>query len=71
MNAEKESKPRQLTVCRFTGNDGGAAFPEIRLRGKWLKESGFESGQVVSIVCSDKKLIISTDGSRKPWDKYR
>lgn len=33
-------------------------MPEIKLIGKWLKESGFEEGQEVKVIVSDKKLII-------------
>lgn len=34
-------------------------IPEIKLTGKWLKESGFVEGQDVKVVVQDKKLIIT------------
>lgn len=33
-------------------------IPEIKLTGKWLKESGFEEGQYVKVIVEDKMLII-------------
>ena len=33
-------------------------IPEIKLTGKWLKESGFEEGQYVKVIVEDKKLVI-------------
>ncbi len=56
-----------MTVCNFGGNRsiGIETFSELRLRGKWLKEAGFEGGQVVTIECNPRELIIRTDGTRK------
>lgn len=34
-------------------------IPEIKLTGKWLKESGFIEGQDVKVVVQNKKLIIT------------
>ena len=36
-------------------------IPEIKLTGKWLKESGFEEGQNVKVVVQKNKLIITPD----------
>ena len=33
-------------------------IPEIKLTGKWLKESGFKEGQDVKVTVANKKLII-------------
>lgn len=35
--------------------------PTIMLKGKWLKELGFEIGDYISINCEDGKLIITLD----------
>lgn len=61
MNTEKTT--REITVCRFGSihREDDATyfyFPEIRMRGKWLLDAGFRSGQVVSITSVDGKLII-------------
>jgi toxic protein SymE len=34
------------------------AIPEIKLSGKWLKESGFYEGQEVKIIVENGKLVI-------------
>ena len=67
MNASQTSKPRKMTVCSFSGKNsaGYQDFSEIRLRGKWLRDMGFESGVVVTIQCNPRELIIRTDGTRK------
>lgn len=33
-------------------------MPEIKLCGKWLKESGFTEGQEVKVVVENQKLVI-------------
>jgi antitoxin component of MazEF toxin-antitoxin module len=33
-------------------------MPEIKLSGKWLRESGFNEGQEVKVVVENQKLII-------------
>jgi toxic protein SymE len=35
--------------------------PEIRLRGKWLDEIGFEEGKMVNIQQKKNKIIITVD----------
>ena len=34
-------------------------IPEIRIEGKWLKDSGFEEGRYVSVEVELNKLIIT------------
>lgn len=36
-----------------------AFFPDIHLRGKWLEEAGFKSGQAVEVVCEEGRLVIT------------
>ena len=47
--------------------------PEIKLCGKWLKESGFSEGQDVKIVVQNKKLIITPilEQVAEPNEKYK
>lgn len=33
-------------------------MPEIKLSGKWLKDSGFSEGQDVKVVVENQKLVI-------------
>lgn len=57
----KRKALRQMTLCR--GRAMHKRFnefhPDIRLQGKWLSDIGFRSGQVVDIVCEDRKLTIT------------
>lgn len=39
----------------------GSNVPEIRLRGKWLQNAGFEIGDYILITVTEKGLLISTD----------
>lgn len=39
------------------------SFPEIRLSGKWLLDTGFFSGQSVTIRHSKNKIIITIDSN--------
>jgi toxic protein SymE len=36
-------------------------FPEIRLCGKWLQETGFKTGQVVIVRHEKNKIVITLD----------
>ncbi|MFC0182474.1 Toxin SymE, type I toxin-antitoxin system [Pseudarcicella hirudinis] len=58
----KAAKTRRMTICNkgFARENGRYVFfPIISLSGKWLKEQGFKSGQMIDIVCEDSKLIIT------------
>ena len=39
------------------------------LKGMWLKESGFEIGDYISVACEDGKLIITPDTERAELEK--
>lgn len=50
---------RELTVYGFKSRwDDYPA--EIRIRGKWLKELGFDVGVKYRVECQEGKLILST-----------
>jgi hypothetical protein len=53
-------KPRQLTVTSRMSSVpfSTSCFPELRLNGKWLRDSGFESGQQVVVTCEKDLLVI-------------
>ncbi|MGJ7030567.1 SymE family type I addiction module toxin [Niabella hirudinis] len=36
-------------------------FPEIRLMGKWLKDSGFLPGDTIQVLVEANKLVITND----------
>lgn len=39
-------------------------IPEIRIEGKWLKDSGFEEGKYVSVEVGLNKLTITLNEER-------
>jgi HSP20-like domain of unknown function (DUF1813). len=57
-----QSGERRLKVYPkyFQRSYRGVIFPEIRLCGKWLQESGFASGQEVIVLHTQNKIIITT-----------
>lgn len=62
--ADKKNKytARQLKVVskfQTRANYQCIIVPEIRLVGKWLRESGFEEGKQVKVEVLNKKLIIT------------
>jgi len=67
MGQEKKSRQagqRQLKVCgKFFPRDFNkyVSFPEIRLSGKWLLDTGFSCGQTVTVKHSRNKIIITID----------
>ena len=62
---KKKIEPRKrIRILTITDDcyrlaDGYNEFaPFIRLRGKWLKEIGFKSGQKIIVKISEKHLVI-------------
>lgn len=43
--------------------------PAIVLKGKWLKELGFDIGDYVSISCENGKLVITPDVERATMEE--
>ena len=62
-NDGKQPGERQLKIYpkHFARTYDNVVFPEIRLCGKWLKESGFNSGQAVKVCYEKNKIVITID----------
>lgn len=56
-------KNRSMKVVSQSGYNYKAT-PTITLKGRWLKELGFEIGDYVSVACENGKLIITPDAER-------
>lgn len=57
-------KERNLTVYGFKGRRDN--YPaEIRIKGQWLKDFGFDVGVQYHVECEDGKLILTTLGEEK------
>jgi toxic protein SymE len=54
-------KIRKVRICNkyFGRAKGYAIFPDIRLCGKWLMESGYRSGQYILIDHNEDRIIIT------------
>lgn len=48
---------RVLTVSYLAGGDGTA--PMIRIKGRWLRDAGFEIGDRIAVQISEGKLIVT------------
>lgn len=56
-----KKQERKLTVSyRFQNRayQQMVMIPEIKLKGKWLKKSGFKEGQLIRVIVEHKKLVI-------------
>ncbi len=51
-------KDRNLKVYGYESRSYSEP-PEIRLKGKWLKELGFTVKTPISVVCEEGKLVIT------------
>lgn len=65
MKQEQKTPPiqkRKLKVyakCFSRAYFGVAVFPEIRLAGKWLHNTGFHCGKNVAIQYEQNKIVIT------------
>ena len=61
---EEKLSERYLTVsyCREDYCDDDIPF--LRLKGKWLRDGGFEAGTHVKVNVVRDKLVITKDGDR-------
>lgn len=63
----KKKQTRHLKVYPkyFQRSYESVIFPEIRLCGKWVQESGFSCGQPVTVQYEPNRIIITTGGPSK------
>ena len=52
------AKHRMLTVGYKPLKSPGAEVPYLRLRGRWLRDAGFEIGRSVKVDVSEGRLTI-------------
>jgi len=52
------AKPRRLTVGYKPLKSPGVEVPYLGLRGRWLREAGFEIGRSVKVEVSEGRLTI-------------
>ena len=44
---------------RIRHESAGHSVPEIRLKGKWLKDVGFHAGELAEIIIADDLIVIT------------
>ena len=62
-NNNEQPGKRQLKIYPkyFSRTYDSIIFPEIRLCGKWLQDSGFKCGEAVHVKYEKNKIVITVD----------
>ncbi len=55
-------KKREMTVYRARGTSVGTNSPLIMMQGKWLRETGFSTGDRIAVTCEEGRLIVERTG---------
>ena len=55
-------KRREMTVYRARGTSVEVNNPLIMMQGKWLRETGFSTGDRIAVTCEKGRLIIERTG---------
>ena len=55
------SKAQRRYIVGYVPNRGDTGTPNIHLKGKWLKEAGFETGVHLTVKISDGCIVIIKD----------
>ena len=55
-------KKREMTVYRARGNGKDLTVPMIMMQGKWLRETGFSTGDRIVVTCEEGRLIVERTG---------
>ena len=61
---EDKLKERFLTVSYCRENYCDEDIPFLRLKGKWLRDGGFDAGTHVKVMVVRDILVITKDGDR-------
>lgn len=61
---EEKLDERYLTVSYCREDYCDEDIPFLRLKGKWLRDGGFEAGTHVKVNVVRDKLVITKDGNR-------
>lgn len=53
------SGQRMLTVAQVFDGEAGSHRPMIRMRGRWLEQLGFDSGERIAVTVEPKRLVLT------------
>jgi len=68
MEETKDIKVRKIQVYTLSSPRRTGIYstdPQIRLCGKWLKKAGFEAGDHIKIITTNKCLVIVPDEKKQ------
>jgi len=68
---EDKLSERFLTVSYCRDNYCDEDVPFLRLKGKWLRDGGFDAGTHVKVMVVRDKLVITKDGNRARRDQEK
>ena len=68
---EEKLDERHLTVSYCREDYCNEDIPFLRLKGKWLRDGGFEAGTHVKVNVVKNKLVITKDGDRARREKEK
>jgi hypothetical protein len=57
---KKAKRPLKVYYANVKVGRNYDRVPEIRLKGKWLQELGFKSGDSISVFVNEKRMLIMT-----------
>lgn len=69
MSKKASKNQRELKVyTKYASSKYGKAsiLPEIRLKGNWLRNSGFECGAEINVLCDESWLVIRNRQNKIP-----
>ncbi|AYN25796.1 type I toxin-antitoxin system SymE family toxin [Buttiauxella sp. 3AFRM03] len=55
------SKAQRRYIVGYVPNRGDTGTPNIHLKGKWLKEAGFETGAHLTVKIADGCIVLIKD----------
>lgn len=66
-NRSTGGTPRRLRICNksFRRESGYVDFPDIRLCGKWLHDSGYRAGDYLHVEHSPERIVITRRPARE------
>ena len=66
----REAAPRSVSVTKLRDPNGPfpSTIPMVRLRGKWLREFGFDEGSTVRVSATqgEIRLTVEAQGEQRP-----
>ncbi|CAM3955957.1 Toxic protein SymE [Vibrio aerogenes CECT 7868] len=59
------SKAQRRYIVGYVPNGGDTSTPDIHLKGKWLREAGFETGTQVTVNIAGDCIVLIPDSPQE------